>query len=149
MKTIEDYYLEKLESDDRINTFLWCFSLPKHPKVLIVAVAVPMLLLAHLMNPWVPSALALFIAWNVSVAAKEKERILVRCLGLEMLFQKEIDEGIACSPDYITKEDREYILDDSILSKERSFRRLIRMYWRDLIRIATFYAATYLVLFIF
>ena len=149
MKTIEQYYIEKLESDDRINTFLWCFRLPKHPKTLIVVVVIPMLLVAHLMNPWAPSALALVIAWNASVAVSEKERILCRCLGLEMLFQQEIDSGIAYGPNYIDEEDRSSILEDCIQRRERSVRRLLRMYWRDLIRIASFYTATYLVLFIF
>ncbi len=149
MKTPEDYYIEKLESDDRINTFLWYFRLPKHPKTLIAFVVAPMLLVAHLINAWVPSALALVIAWNVSVAEKEKERVLCRCLGLEMLIQQEIDSGIAYGPNYVVEEDRSSILEDCIQRRERSVRRLLRMYWRDIVRITAFYAATYLVLFIF
>lgn len=151
---MEDYYLKRLEADEKFNTFLRHCKMPKYPRLFILLTAVIFAIASLLTNTWILSSLAIFIMWNCWIGAVEKGRIVERCVLEEMAWQTEFiakGEEADCiknfpgDPIYVTDEDRDSILSMHILHYwNLSTKQKIRWRYIELMQMTMVYAVVYM-----
>lgn len=151
---MEDYYLKRLEADEKFNTFLRYCKMPKYPRLFILLTAVILAIVSLLTNTWILSSLAIFIMWNCWIGAVEKDRIVERCVLEEMAWQTEfIEKGeetdciknFPGDPMYVTDEDRDNILSMHILHYwNLSMKQKIGWRYIELMQMTMVYAMVYL-----
>jgi len=150
---MEDYYIEKLEADEKFNTFLRYCKMPKYPVLFILITATVMAKISNLTNIWLPSLLAIFIMWNCWIGFMEKDRIVEKCVVEETIMKMELDGLIANNikdfpfgPLYVTDEDRDTILLMHVLNYwNMTMKEKIRWHHIELISMTTVYVGIYLV----
>ena len=151
---MEDYYLYKLEADEKFNTFFRHCKMPKHPCLFILLTATTFALVTLRTNTWMLSAPGIFIMWNCWIGVVEKERIVDYCVLKEMAMQTEfIEEGIEADciknfpgdPMYVTNEDRDFIVEMEILRYwNMTMKEKIRRHYIELIQMTMVYVIAYL-----
>ena len=152
---MEDYYLKKLEADQKFNTFLRYCKMPKYPRLFILLTAIAMAKISMLTNIGLLSSPTIFIMWNCWIGVMEKDRIVEKCVLEEMAWQTEfIEKGEEADciknfpgdPMYVTDEDRDIILLTHILSYwNMTMKEKIRRHYIELMLMTIVYAIVYLV----
>ncbi|MBI2279161.1 MAG: hypothetical protein HYU68_00485 [Bacteroidetes bacterium] len=114
MENLKEHYINKLDTDRRMNIFLKYFELPQPTIIFILITAMFLAVVEILTHIWVPSVLAVYLMWesliNLSTKYEIAEKCVVEDTFMEWEFQNNNEEMMANFPDdemCVTEEDRD------------------------------------------
>lgn len=147
MENLKEHYINKLDTDRRMNIFLKYFAVPQPTIMFMLITAIILAVVEILTHIWIPSVLAVYLMWESFINLSTKYEIAEKCVVednfMEWEFENNNEEMMANFPDdemYVTEEDRDsFVFTHVCYYRNMSLIDKIKKHYKDLIFIVFLY----------